>query len=233
MSRSPLNICFTKYRAQSLCLQCPSHIPYCNSFSNCLFWMMHWSKLVSYWYFAFGFHLQIHSLRKHIPIFLPSIALVFVLKVHSLDISLFQSRKHGCVSGKFSADRCSIKHSSKDLAASIKVKYCNLWRFSFKYHYCFLGPRGPLVLQFPTIRSFPRPRQRQKQRQECTSSAYLRTNFGLFFSPFCFLLSFLLLLCFSLSPVSSPSIAPTYHPCRHPGRPVIHSYSPHLPHPYP
>ena len=91
MSRSPLKICSHSpvlSHSQSLCLQCPSHIPYCNSFSNCLFWMMHWSKLVSYWYFAFGFHLQIHSLRKHIPIFLPSIALVFVLKVHSVDTYL-------------------------------------------------------------------------------------------------------------------------------------------------
>ena len=64
------------------------HIPYCNLFLNGLFWMKHCSNLISFWYFAFSFRRQIHVVRKPIPIFLPSIALVFVLKAHSVNTCL-------------------------------------------------------------------------------------------------------------------------------------------------
>ena len=91
MSGSPLKICSHSpvlSHSQSLCLQCLSHIPYCNLFLNGLFCMKHCSNLISFWYFAFSFRRQIHVVRKPIPIFLPSIALVFVLKVHSVNTCL-------------------------------------------------------------------------------------------------------------------------------------------------
>ena len=117
MSTSPLNICFTKSHVYTISVSvfifsCQGHlwksvlIPLSclipkvfvysallifltwNLFLNGLFCMKHCSNLISFWHFAFSFRRQIHVVRKPIPIFLPSIALVFVLKAHSVNTCL-------------------------------------------------------------------------------------------------------------------------------------------------